>query len=225
MKALSYNCLWNCYANKVCLLTKSTFLLHFQDTTVTELAQDLAKKLGLKGRKAYVSPQTESTGTDGESLGETSSPAGDVGDAGNICICIWWLGPSFVLYTLRCPPTGWNLLETLDQVWLNFSSHCWSHVHLCVNFHPSVVVPRQPTCPALSASLLLWPLPSLSVTSQHPPWWLLALSWRRAAARGCLPCLTRCPCQNIWRSAAAASSRISWTACWSASQRKLVKWV
>lgn len=55
---------------------------------MTELAQDLAKKLGLKGRKAYVSPQTESTGTDGESLGETSSPAGDVGDACNVYISI-----------------------------------------------------------------------------------------------------------------------------------------
>lgn len=68
---------------------KSMLLLNFQDTTVTELAQDLAKKLGLKGRKAYVSPQTESTGTDGESLGETSSPTGDVGDACNIYIYIW----------------------------------------------------------------------------------------------------------------------------------------
>lgn len=67
---------------------KSTLLLNFQDTTVTELAQDLAKKLGLKGRKAYVSPQTESTGTDGESLGESSSPTGDVGDACNIYIYI-----------------------------------------------------------------------------------------------------------------------------------------
>lgn len=67
---------------------KSTLLLNFQDTTVTELAQDLAKKLGLKGRKAYVSPQTESTGTDGESLGETSSPAGEVGDACSVYISI-----------------------------------------------------------------------------------------------------------------------------------------
>lgn len=56
---------------------------------MTELAQDLAKKLGLKGRKAYVSPQTESAGTDGESLGETSSPAGDVGDAGKVCMYTW----------------------------------------------------------------------------------------------------------------------------------------
>ena len=64
-----------------CKDNQSTLLLNFQDTTVTELAQDLAKKLGLKGRKAYVSPQTESTGTDGESLGENSSPTGDVSDA------------------------------------------------------------------------------------------------------------------------------------------------
>uniref|UniRef100_H3D5Y1 Zinc finger CCCH-type containing 7B n=1 Tax=Tetraodon nigroviridis TaxID=99883 RepID=H3D5Y1_TETNG len=54
-----------------CLLTAP------HDATVTELAQDLAKKLGLKGRKAYVSPQAESAGTDGESLGEPSSPAAD----------------------------------------------------------------------------------------------------------------------------------------------------
>lgn len=69
---------------------KSELFPHFQDTTVTELAQDLAKKLGLKGRKAYVSPQTESTGTEGESLGEASSPAGDVGDPlldGSVSIC------------------------------------------------------------------------------------------------------------------------------------------
>eukprot|EP00066_Takifugu_rubripes_P013964 XP_011603230.1 PREDICTED: zinc finger CCCH domain-containing protein 7B [Takifugu rubripes] len=59
-----------------CLLTAP------HDTIVTELAQDLAKKLGLKGRKAYVSPQTESTGTEGESLGETSSPTGDMSSNG-----------------------------------------------------------------------------------------------------------------------------------------------
>lgn len=44
-----------------------------------ELAQDLANKLGLKGRKAYVSPQTESTATEGESHGETGPPTGEVG--------------------------------------------------------------------------------------------------------------------------------------------------
>lgn len=51
----------------------------FQDRQVSDLAQDLATKLGLKGRKAYVSPQTESTATEGESHGETSPPTGEVG--------------------------------------------------------------------------------------------------------------------------------------------------
>lgn len=51
----------------------------FQDRQVSDLAQDLANKLGLKGRKAYVSPQTESTATEGESHVETSSPTGEVG--------------------------------------------------------------------------------------------------------------------------------------------------
>lgn len=73
---------------------------------MTELAQDLAKKLGLKGRKAYVSPQTESTGTEGESLGETSSPTGDVGDVCNAYSDIWLIGLTYVLYTFRCRPTG-----------------------------------------------------------------------------------------------------------------------
>lgn len=49
-----------------CLLTAP------HDRQVTDLAQDLANKLGLKGRKAYVSPQTESTASDGESHGEPS---------------------------------------------------------------------------------------------------------------------------------------------------------
>ena len=53
------------------------FLL--QDRQVSDLAQDLASKLGLKGRKAYVSPQTESTATEGETHGETSPPTGEVG--------------------------------------------------------------------------------------------------------------------------------------------------
>lgn len=49
----------------------------FQDLQVCDLAQDLANKLGLKGRKAYIS-QTESTATEGESLAETSPPTGEV---------------------------------------------------------------------------------------------------------------------------------------------------
>lgn len=55
--------------------------LFFQDRQVSELAQDLANKLGLKGRKAYVSPQTESTATEGDGHGETSPPTGEVGAA------------------------------------------------------------------------------------------------------------------------------------------------
>lgn len=72
-----------CRGTTVCYRkgNKRTLLLNFQDATVTELAQELAKKLGLKGRKAYVSPQAESAGAEGESLGETSSPTGDVGGA------------------------------------------------------------------------------------------------------------------------------------------------
>lgn len=73
---------------------------------MTELAQDLAKKLGLKGRKAYVSPQTESTGTEGESLGEASSPTGDVGYVCNAYSDIWLFGLTYVLYTFRCHLTG-----------------------------------------------------------------------------------------------------------------------
>lgn len=45
---------------------------------MSDLAQDLANKLGLKGRKAYVSPQTESTAAEGENHGETSPPTGEV---------------------------------------------------------------------------------------------------------------------------------------------------
>lgn len=56
----------------------SFFLSLFQDRQVSELAQDLASKLGLKGRKAYVSPQTESTPAEGESHAETSQPTGEV---------------------------------------------------------------------------------------------------------------------------------------------------
>uniref|UniRef100_A0A3Q1HKF0 C3H1-type domain-containing protein n=1 Tax=Anabas testudineus TaxID=64144 RepID=A0A3Q1HKF0_ANATE len=59
-----------------CLLTAP------HDRQVSELAQDLANKLGLKGRKAYVSPQTESTPTEGEGLGETSQPTGEMSSNG-----------------------------------------------------------------------------------------------------------------------------------------------
>ena len=44
-----------------------------------DLAQELANKLGLKVRKAYISPQVESSSaTGGESHGETSPPTGEV---------------------------------------------------------------------------------------------------------------------------------------------------
>ncbi|KAE8284494.1 Zinc finger CCCH domain-containing protein 7B Rotavirus 'X'-associated non-structural protein [Larimichthys crocea] len=59
-----------------CLLTAP------HDRQVSDLAQDLANKLGLKVRKAYVSPQTESTATDGESHGETSPPTGEMSSNG-----------------------------------------------------------------------------------------------------------------------------------------------
>jgi len=67
--------------------------LVLQDRQVSDLAQDLANKLGLKGRKAYVSPQTESTSTEGESHGETSPPTGEVGAkvSENTCNIIWRL--------------------------------------------------------------------------------------------------------------------------------------
>uniref|UniRef100_A0AAV2LUV7 C3H1-type domain-containing protein n=1 Tax=Knipowitschia caucasica TaxID=637954 RepID=A0AAV2LUV7_KNICA len=51
-----------------CLLTAP------HDRQVSDLAQDLATKLGLKGRKAYVSPQTESTPSDGDA----SQPTGEM---------------------------------------------------------------------------------------------------------------------------------------------------
>lgn len=57
---------------------------------MSELAQDLANKLGLKGRKAYVSPQTESTSTDGEGHGESSAPTGEVGAA--VAVSSYMLG-------------------------------------------------------------------------------------------------------------------------------------
>nr|CBN81207.1 Zinc finger CCCH domain-containing protein 7B [Dicentrarchus labrax] len=59
-----------------CLLTAP------HDRQVSDLAQDLANKLGLKVRKAYVSPQTESTATEGESHGETSPPTGEMSSNG-----------------------------------------------------------------------------------------------------------------------------------------------
>ncbi|KAI3365531.1 hypothetical protein L3Q82_010617, partial [Scortum barcoo] len=58
-----------------CLLTAP------HDRQVSDLAQDLANKLGLKGRKAYVSPQTESTATEGESHVETP-PTGEMSSNG-----------------------------------------------------------------------------------------------------------------------------------------------
>ncbi|XP_061666264.1 zinc finger CCCH domain-containing protein 7B isoform X3 [Syngnathoides biaculeatus] len=58
-----------------CLLTEP------HDRQVCDLARDLANKLGLKGRKAYIS-QTESTTTEGESLGETSPPTGELSSNG-----------------------------------------------------------------------------------------------------------------------------------------------
>lgn len=61
---------------------KTLYGLHLyvshQDRQVSDLAQDLANKLGLKVRKAYVSPQTESTAAEGENHGETSPPTGEV---------------------------------------------------------------------------------------------------------------------------------------------------
>ncbi|KAA0725253.1 Zinc finger CCCH domain-containing protein 7B [Triplophysa tibetana] len=54
-----------------CLLTAP------HDRQVSELAQDLANKLGLKIRKAYVSPQLDSTSSGADSNGETNSPTGE----------------------------------------------------------------------------------------------------------------------------------------------------
>uniref|UniRef100_A0A3B4X7X7 Zinc finger CCCH-type containing 7B n=1 Tax=Seriola lalandi dorsalis TaxID=1841481 RepID=A0A3B4X7X7_SERLL len=67
--------------------TKSFYLMHtfaieMTSCTTSDLAQDLANKLGLKGRKAYVSPQTESTANEGESHGETSPPTGEMSSNG-----------------------------------------------------------------------------------------------------------------------------------------------
>ncbi len=98
-------------------------------------------------------------------------------------------------------------------------SHINCYPHLCLH-------PPQPTCLVRSVYLLLWPHPSQSAMTRRPPWWPHALTCQRApAARPCLPCRTLSLCQSTWRNAAAVSSKTSWTVCWSASQRKLVKWV
>uniref|UniRef100_A0A8C8DAQ2 Zinc finger CCCH-type containing 7Bb n=1 Tax=Oryzias sinensis TaxID=183150 RepID=A0A8C8DAQ2_9TELE len=57
-----------------CLLTAP------QDRQVVDLAQDLANKLGLKVRKAYVSSQTESGSTEGD--GESSPQTGEMASNG-----------------------------------------------------------------------------------------------------------------------------------------------
>ncbi|XP_059388095.1 zinc finger CCCH domain-containing protein 7B isoform X2 [Carassius carassius] len=59
-----------------CLLTAP------HDRQVSELAQDLANKLGLKIRKAYVSPQLDSTSSATDSNGETNSPTGETSSNG-----------------------------------------------------------------------------------------------------------------------------------------------
>ncbi|XP_073684410.1 zinc finger CCCH domain-containing protein 7B isoform X2 [Garra rufa] len=59
-----------------CLLTAP------HDRQVSELAQDLANKLGLKIRKAYVSPQLDSTTSAADSNGETNSPTGETSSNG-----------------------------------------------------------------------------------------------------------------------------------------------
>ncbi|KAM9832415.1 zinc finger CCCH domain-containing protein 7B [Neosynchiropus ocellatus] len=59
-----------------CLLTAP------QDPQVRELAKDLANKLGLKDRKAYVSSQSDSTVAEGEGVGETSSPTAELSSNG-----------------------------------------------------------------------------------------------------------------------------------------------
>uniref|UniRef100_A0A667XLH1 Zinc finger CCCH-type containing 7B n=1 Tax=Myripristis murdjan TaxID=586833 RepID=A0A667XLH1_9TELE len=59
-----------------CLLTAP------HDRQVSDLAQELATKLGLKVRKAYISPQAESTATAGEGHTETSQPTGETSSNG-----------------------------------------------------------------------------------------------------------------------------------------------
>ncbi|CAL8302455.1 unnamed protein product [Lota lota] len=56
-----------------CLLTAP------HDRQVSELAQELASKLGLKGRKAYISSQGDSPPPGGEGHGEGPPPTGEVG--------------------------------------------------------------------------------------------------------------------------------------------------
>lgn len=64
------------------------------------MAQDLANKLGLKGRKAYVSPQTESTSTEGESHGETSPSTGEVGAVVTVQSLMLRLGKWLIVFIL-----------------------------------------------------------------------------------------------------------------------------
>ncbi|XP_051968603.1 zinc finger CCCH domain-containing protein 7B [Xyrauchen texanus] len=59
-----------------CLLTAP------HDRQVSELAQDLANKLGLKIRKAYVSPQLDSTASGTDNNGDTNSPTGETSSNG-----------------------------------------------------------------------------------------------------------------------------------------------
>ncbi|XP_057213913.1 zinc finger CCCH domain-containing protein 7B [Triplophysa rosa] len=59
-----------------CLLTAP------HDRQVSELAQDLANKLGLKIRKAYVSPQLDSTSSGADGNSETNSPTGETSSNG-----------------------------------------------------------------------------------------------------------------------------------------------
>ncbi|XP_064170212.1 LOW QUALITY PROTEIN: zinc finger CCCH domain-containing protein 7B-like [Anguilla rostrata] len=53
-------------------------LLTAPDDQVSELAQELASKLGLKIRKAYISPQAESGTAGGESNEDTAPPTGEM---------------------------------------------------------------------------------------------------------------------------------------------------
>lgn len=94
------------------------------------------------------------------------------------------------------------------------------------SYTPPVSPLPQGTYLARNAYLLLWPRPSPSATTRQPPWWPRVLTCQRApAARRCLPCHTLSQCRSIWRNATAASSKASSTVYWTASPRKLVKWV
>lgn len=97
------------------MLCLNVFELFFQDQQVIDLAQDLANKLGLKGRKAYVSLQTESTSTEGEGLEETSPPPGEVSfcHIEKLNLVMSELKPSVFF---RCLPTVQSLWATLEQV-------------------------------------------------------------------------------------------------------------